>query len=321
MSRPSMRDIACVSACLKVLIVRDAIAQNGLIWTVLNAAVLGALLAPSAAGAALPDIRTVPPDLKTPPMTDEPPAPGKRVRQVAPGYEGSGVYHALYLPTDYRRGKRYPVIVEYAGNEYHGRFGDVCTGTVEGSNLGYGISAGRGFIWICMPFVDANRRCNAKTWWGDVQATVDYCKATVRRVCRDYGGDPSAVILAGFSRGAIACNYIGLHDDEIAGLWRAFVAHSHYDGVRRWGYPEDDPASALERLRRLWGRPVFISHEGSCETVRRYIASTGVEAPFTFQAIGYRNHRDDWVLRDIPERTRLREWVRSVLTTRPAGKK
>ena len=53
----------------------------------------------------------------------------------------------------------------------------------------------------------------------------------MRRVCEQYGGDRAAVILTGFSRGAIACNYLGLHNEEIAGLWRAFIPYSHYDGV------------------------------------------------------------------------------------------
>ena len=59
---------------------------------------------------------------------------------------------------------------------------------------------------MCMPFVDAKTRRNATTWWGDVEATVAYCKATVERICSEHGGDRSALFLAGFSRGAIACN-------------------------------------------------------------------------------------------------------------------
>jgi len=44
------------------------------------------------------------------------------------------------------------VIVEYAGNgNYANKYGDVSSGEVEGSKLGYGISGGTGFIWICMP--------------------------------------------------------------------------------------------------------------------------------------------------------------------------
>jgi hypothetical protein len=137
-------------------------------------------------------------------------------------------------------------------------------------------------------------------------------------VCGEYGGDPSALILAGFSRGAIACNFIGLHDDAIAQLWLAFVAHSHYDGVRAWDYPGSDRLSALERLNRLHGRPQFISHEASTDETETYLKTACPGGRFTFQALPYRNHTDSWVLRDIPERKTLREWVQTVLQERAA---
>ena len=93
-----------------------------------------------------PDINNIPSDLTVPAVTEGKPAPGKRVRQVASEYIGSQVYHLLYLPTDWIEGEKYPVIVEYDGNKYK-----TSPGTVEGSNLGYGISGGKGFIWICLP--------------------------------------------------------------------------------------------------------------------------------------------------------------------------
>jgi poly(3-hydroxybutyrate) depolymerase len=186
------------------------------------------------------DISSMKPDLATPSATDNEPAPGERVRQVNNIYAGTEVHHLLYLPTDWKKGEKYPVIVEFSGNKWKNS-----QGTVDECDLGYGISGGKGVIWICMPFVDKKNGKNAATWWGDVEATVDYCKQTVRRICSDYGGDSSKVFIAGFSRGSIACNYIGLHDDEIASLWQGFICHSHYDGVRRWGYKGSDKASAL----------------------------------------------------------------------------
>ena len=269
----------------------------------------------------LADVRVLPQDLRTPPMTSGQPAPGKRVKAVTTGYEFTAVYHALYLPTDWKPGRLHPVIVEYAGNGgYTNQYGDSCDGTVEGCYLGFGISAGRNFIWICLPFVAVKDglKSNARNWWGDTGETVAYCKRTVREVCQRYGGDTNAVILAGFSRGAIAGNYIGLRDDEIASLWRAFILHSHYDGVKtNWPYADADRAAALARLRRLNGRPQFITQENSVEDVRTYLKQTGVKAPFTFQALGHPNHCDDWVLRDLPERSKLRAWLKSVLKEYP----
>jgi hypothetical protein len=247
------------------------------------------------------------------------PAPGMRVRQVLAAYRDTRVHHTLYLPTDWKPAiKRYPVLIEYAGNgPYSNTYGDICTGRVEDCNLGYGLSGGRGLIWACLPYVSKSRQHNQLEWWGDVEATVSYCKFAVAEICDIYGGDSSAVLLAGFSRGAIACNFIGLHDDEIAALWKAFVAHSHYDGVRLWPYAGSDRRSALQRLERLQGRPQFISHEGSVQETKDYLQQVGADGAFAFQALPYRNHTDSWVLRDIPERNTLRVWVQNVLKTAP----
>jgi hypothetical protein len=211
-------------------------------------------------------------------------------------------------------GGKYPVIVEYAGNgPFKNEFGDTCSGKVGDCNLGYGISGGEGVIWLCLPYISEDGKHNQLQWWGDVEATVAYCKAAVPQICRDYGGDPEAVFLAGFSRGSIACNFIGLHDDDIAKLWRGFICHSHYDGVRKWGYAGSDRAAAAERLKRLGDRPQFISHEGSVAVTRGYLENACPTGNFTFQTLPYRNHTDSWVLRDTQERKVVREWFWGVL--------
>ncbi len=273
-----------------------------------------------------PDIRSIAPDLEVPAMIVAQPSAGKRVKQTIPEYRETNVYHALYLPTDWKRGKRYPVIVELAGNGvYKNSFGDVSTGLVEGSNLGYGIAGGKQFIWVCMPYLNNAGTENVIKWWGDkpkhqTGPTIDYCTKAVKWICDEYGGDPDAVILAGFSRGAIACNFIGLYNDEIAKLWRGFIAYSHYDGVNEgWGYPGADRESALERLKRLEGRAQFICHETNPNgrfvlgVTQKYLESTGIEAPFTFVSTGFRNHNDAWVLRPSPAREKLRRWVEGLL--------
>ncbi|MFC1712057.1 hypothetical protein ACFL6S_00245 [Candidatus Poribacteria bacterium] len=267
------------------------------------------------------DMSSVIPDLTPPVMMDSEPAPGKRVKQVIPEYMETEAYHALYLPVDWQPGKRYPVIAEYTGNgEYRNEYGDVCTGKVEDSKLGYGISGSRGFIWICMPYLNNAGDANVWMWWGnppeyDVGPTLDYCKRTVRNICTNYSGEPDAVILTGFSRGAIACNYLGLYDDDIANLWLAFIPFSHYDGVRD-SWPTH--GSALQRLKRLDGRPQFICSEDSAllAAIEQYLKSTGVQAPFTYMHTGFRNHNDAWILRPSPARTAIRQWLAQVLRNR-----
>ena len=275
------------------------------------------------------DIRSVAADLTVPPMTREEPAPGRRVRQVTPGYEQTQVYHALYLPTDWQPGRRYPVLVEYMGNgPYHGAWGDYSSGRLEDTQLGYGISAGKRFLWVALPYLNGAGTDTVTQWWGDpgkwqVEPTLDYCRKTVRGVCEKFGGDPDALILTGFSRGAIACNYLGLYNDEIARLWRAFIPFSHYDGLERWPYHHNDRASAVERLKRLGGRSQFILSEsgftnaGTVDSIERYLKSTGVEARVTLMGTGFRNHDAAWILRPSPARDAVRKWLDDLLAKGP----
>jgi hypothetical protein len=282
-----------------------------------RAALAGFASVSGRAWAEYPDIRTVPPDLTTPQVIDVGPAPGLRVRQTLPEYRTTSIHHAVYLPVNWHPNRRFPVIVEYAGNgNYRNSYGDVSEGVPEGSNLGYGISGGKGFLWVCLPYVDKDAKRNQTLWWGDIDATVDYCRKAVASICREFGGDPRSIFLAGFSRGAIACNYIGLRDDEIARLWLGFIPYSHYDGVRTWPYPDCDRTSAIGRLQRLRGRAQFIIQENSVEQTREYLQSTGIRAPFTFVTLPYRNHNDSWVLRDIPARRQVRAWVKKALKER-----
>ena len=265
-----------------------------------------------------PDIRKVAVDLAVPMMTTETPAAGRRVRMTLPSYRDTEVYHALFLPTDWEAGKRFPVIVEYAGNgSYSNRFGDVCDGKVESCKLGYGASGGKGFIWVCAPYISSDHLRNQLQWWGDIEATVGYCTGVVAEISTRFGGDSSAVFIAGFSRGSLACNYIGLHNDMVARLWRGFICHSHYDGVREWGYAGSDRISAAARLARLNGRPQFISHEGSVAETQAYLTNACPGGRFTFVPLPYRNHTDTWTLRDIPERTALRSWLDRALGVIP----
>lgn len=269
----------------------------------------------------VPDISSVPADLEVPSLSDGAPGPGLRVKQTLPAWRQTAVYHILYLPKDWQPSRRYPVIVEYAGNgNYRNKLGDVSTGRPEGSKLGYGMSAGKGFIWLCLPYLNDAGNDIAITWWGDKptynpQPTLKYCREAVPWICREYGGDPERVVLCGFSRGAIACNFLGLHDDATAKLWCGFVPYSHYDGVRQWPYPSADRASALARLKRLGSRPQFICHESSgVEDTRRYLAEAMSGGNFTFVPTGFQNHNDAWALRPSEARTKLRAWLHKIVS-------
>ncbi|WP_436714506.1 hypothetical protein U8335_15655 [Roseiconus lacunae] len=259
------------------------------------------------------DDRGLSSDLVTPEMSDGSPKSGRRVRVASPEYVGTDVYHALYLPQNWEPRGRYPVIVEYTGNK-HPVSGS--SGEVKDANLGYGISGGRDYIWVSMPYIEQDGKRNATTWWGDKDRTIEYCKVNVPRICRQYGGDPDNVFLCGFSRGAIAISYIGLADDQIASLWKGFFAHDHFDGQRMWAYPDSDRGSALRRLARLRGRPVLVSGSGN-----DFLRDHESLADFTFLPVPVveifdvpegkvvHPHTDLWMHRDSQYRTAARHWL------------
>ncbi len=269
----------------------------------------------------LNDIRSVLPDTTAPPMSLGAPAPGVRVKQTSPEYANTSVYHTLYLPQDWQPGNKYPVIVEYAPNyvDASNNLGIGFTGNVEDTVIGYGITGGKGFIWISMPTITPDGTQDETTWWGSLATSEDYCLKTVRHVCENYGGDPSAVIICGFSRGAIATNYLGLNDDTIADVWLASICHSHYDGqITTWPYPNCDAASALTRLQRLGARNQFISAETTNPIASAYLQTTGVNMSlFTFETLPFINHCDMWALRPVQLRQDLNAWLLNVVATRP----
>ncbi len=252
-------------------------------------------------------------DLITPEMTTGEPAAGQRVRQVAPEYKDTEVYHALYLPVDWKPGGKFSVIVEYTGNKF-AECGS--TGEVKDANLAYGLTGGRGFIWVSMPYVEEGGKKNALWWWGDKKATVDYCKTNLPRICKQFGGDTESVFICGFSRGAIGASYIGLADDEIAAFWKGMITHDHFDGDKTWGYPDSDRKSALVRLARLKGRPVlacgggndFLSdHPKLAEvTILRPPVAKIFKIP---EGNVIHPHTDLWMHRENEYREEARQWL------------
>jgi predicted esterase len=247
-----------------------------------------------------------------PPMTEGDPAPGKFVKQVAEEYRGTDVFHTLYLPVDWRAGGEYPVIVEYAPNRWAPA---KATGRVEDCRLGFYLSGGRGFLWVVMPYVDSRKKENQVWWWGDEDATVRYCVANLRRICEQYGGDPNAVFLTGFSRGAIACGYLGLRDETMADIWLAFLPHSHMDGGRF------TPNGARERLARARGRPTFVTYgsndDGKNESPKGAAILRELKFPVVEREIAGLEHTDLWIEKDSPTRREMREWIADVLKNRP----
>ena len=271
------------------------------------------------------DLHTVLHDVFAPPLTVGAPAPGKWVKQTLPDRAGTAAYHCVYLPLDWQPGKKFPLLVGFPGNgPYRNRFGDRSGGLPEDNPLGIGVTGGRGAVVLGLGYLESRKNlAPTGTWWGDVQATIAYTRDAVRFACENFGADPARVVLFGFSRSAIGASFIGLHDDTIAPLWRAFLCYdgweSQADMTRNWyrhdqhshGYdPRDfDGTGVARRFQRLAGRPLFIlGGRGEAEKLN---APHGW--PVELLAKPHRNHHVSWALRDTPERAAVRAWLARVL--------
>ncbi|MBK1875331.1 carboxypeptidase-like regulatory domain-containing protein [Pelagicoccus mobilis] len=250
--------------------------------------------------------------LSVPPMIDSAPAPGKRVRQKLPSFENTSIYHSLYLPNDWQPGKRYPIIVEYAGNRWL-TSKVYSPGTPEGSRMGYGMSEGDGYIWVNAPYVNADLKTQALNGWGDADATADYAVELVKMLCEDFGGDHSSVIITGFSRGAVAAGFIGLRNKQISDVWLGFHACQHYDGDGIGGADYDSALSI--RGPRKAGRATF--HTDNTQHQELHKLFERLQFPVTFADSKLRAHTDTMFLEDRPSTLLLRQWLADTIANKP----
>lgn len=267
--------------------------------------------------------------LEIPQVTEGKPEAGKRVKVITKEYEGTNVYHTVYLPQNWKKGSSYPIIFEYTGNFYPPTGS---SGELKDANLGYGLSGGQ-FIVVGLPYIADNGRENQLKWWGDVEATVAYAKKYVPEIMDEFGGGTGAAFLCGFSRGAIAVNFLGLYDDEIADLWSGFITHDHFDGVQQWG--KTDWGSPLEkyreeaarRLKRVNGRPYLVIQNGEEYGTKAWVESVlNYTANFTYLNINTESifesfpnehakhpHTDNWCVLPSKYRNQAWKWIDSCM--------
>lgn len=193
--------------------------------------------------------------IDVPNMESGAPQAGKRVLYQLPGDEATDIYVALYLPTDWEAGLTYPVIAEYPGNIFYQAQG-WSTGRPEQCMIGYGVSQGVGAIWVSLPFIDRSIGVGeiAENGFGNTDDTTQYAKDVIAHLIANYGGDANNLFLSGFSRGAIACGYIGLRDATIGAFWKGLIPCQHYDGS---AWNESNMAGALARAPNFTGESIF----------------------------------------------------------------
>lgn len=236
-----------------------------------------------------------------PSLEDCAPAPGKRVRYRPAWDDATGIYSILYLPEGWQAGRRYPVIVEFPGNVF---YAPACysTGLPDQCVIGHGMTKGKGTICLGLPFVERTRGRIVENGWGNADDTADHAMRMVAEVCDKFGGDPENIVLTGFSRGAIACGYIGLRNERIASLWRGFHACQHYDGD---GWNGASLAGALERGVRFRGRSVFQT-DNPREKFQPVMDVMNTQVIWADSGLGF--HSTAMFLDDRPSTQQLREW-------------
>jgi hypothetical protein len=164
------------------------------------------------------------------------------------------------------------------------------------------MTRGEGAICLGLPFIDRKTGSIAESGWGNADDTAEYAIRMVEEVCTKFHGDRPNVVLTGFSRGAIACGYIGLRNDRIAALWKGFHACQHYD---RDGWNGATMDGALQRARRFTGKAVFQTDnsEEKPQTVMDAM-HTGV----IFVRSGLGAHACAMFLDSRPSTQQLRQW-------------
>ena len=191
------------------------------------------------------------------------PMAGKRVYQKLAGWENTSIEHVLTLPKEWKRGTKYPIIVEYTGNVFYHKW---ChsTGLTDQGNMAYGLSRGETFILLNLPFISLDGQREEPNGWGSIEKTSDYCIEAVKFISEKFDGDTGQVFFTGFSRGELAMNYLALRDDRIASLWRGFIgADPAIASAKKWqGTPGWNRCAKGwdERGARLQGRPFFSQH-------------------------------------------------------------
>ncbi|AQQ72497.1 hypothetical protein SMSP2_02883 [Limihaloglobus sulfuriphilus] len=268
-----------------------------------------------------PDTKEYRQFLHLPPMVNKKPAAGCNVKYQFEEFSGTGVYHSVFLPSNWQPGGKYPVIMDIPGNPFEHYWGDISSGRPESSPIGYGVSNGKA-ICIGLPCISPDGNSHVRAL-GDVKQTVAYMKKVAVWVSREMGGDPARMILTGYSRGGQGTAFLGRYDDEIADIWLGWL---HYDGfdmplephvhMRKYSYnvTEDDyrvDGNIIKRFARIKGRSTFIVNSGYVNLFEAYNKKYGF--PCEHVLTGSRNHNPDWSLMETETLKQARQWYSRTL--------
>ena len=241
--------------------------------------------------------------LEVPMIENCKPKQGKRV--IYPFAKNSNLYGVLYLPRDWTADKSLPLIVEFPGNIY---YTDNCysTGRPEQCVIGYGMTKGDGALWLSLPFVDYSKDEIVESGWGNPDDTADFTVKMVEKMRKEFRVDTSRVVLTGFSRGAIACGFIGLRNSKIASLWKGMHVCQHFDGD---GWRGANKKDAILRLKNGIHIPQFHT-DNSSTVLYNMLNDANIKTTYTTSGLGA--HACDMFLDDRQSTLELRTWLKNL---------
>ncbi|NJB81341.1 alpha/beta hydrolase family protein [Wenyingzhuangia aestuarii] len=243
--------------------------------------------------------------LEVPDMILKKPTAGLRVKYKLDN--NSELYSALFLPKKWTPKKKLPIIVEFPGNEFYTN-NCYSSGSPEDCTIGYGMSKGNA-IWVSLPFVNYKTGKTAPSGWGNPEDTVDYTLKVVDHIIKKFNGDPNNVFLTGFSRGAIACGFIGLRNKSIANTWKGIHMCQHYDGDGWGGSKLND---AILRLQNLNGTKIFHTDNiKKNKELQKMLADQNVDV--TSAESDLNTHACAMFLDNRPSTLKLRKWYQDLL--------
>jgi len=235
------------------------------------------------------------------------PEAGKRVKIHLPEYPEA--YYVLFLPYNFTHTAQFPIIFESPGNIYN----EISDGLPDSACLGYGISFGMDYIWVCVPFIDDTGHIVRSYWGKNPSSTVDFWLAVLNDLNARFRIDSDKIVLSGFSRGAVSTSYIGNYNDEISSKWSAYFAHSHFDGCCQTLLGNTD-----ERISRIQKKKVLISvggHDIAKKCSRgsyEKLLKGGYDV--TFIEVPGLEHSPFWILEDSEVAEEARNWLRNLFT-------
>ena len=249
--------------------------------------------------------------LNVPPVQEGLPMPGKRVKV----HLTQDVYYTLYLPHDYDSFKRWPVLFESPCNATGTKPTDY-SGLPDDAYMSYGLSLGHGYIWVGAPYIDETGKQISVFWWGGflkntigIENTVKYWLEILKDLNHRFPIDNEAIILGGFSRGAIGALHIGNWNNEISQKWCAYFTHDHFDSDSYGaGYSIRVSRIRKKKILMTGGQNSYASY-----VYQAYLDLIKYSIDATYMMIPNQGHTMDWILEDYsPEASAARYWLNNL---------